>query len=266
MKKEYATRPLKISEFHYEVDIIIPYHGQYEKVTKLVESIYRLTRSNYFNICVVDDFSPNEMFIEQMRRNIDKTAQRRHVRNNFKAIRGTKQRGFAGAAKLGLEHTESPYVCFINSDCIIEDSNWLRSMGETLLSLRSENVRMVAPITNNPVGGHASQQGEKVDMTAEYVVLDEEEAHLSMYCFLCHRELFERCGGFLREYPYGFYEDVEFAWRMRRNGFKQAVCRNSWIHHEGMATVRSIWRKDPEIRRVMEEKNRQRCLDDLKGS
>jgi len=121
-------------------------------------------------------------------------------------------------------------------------------------------------MTNNAVGGHDSQQGEKTQMAAEYVVLDEEETHLTLYCFLCHRELFHRCGGFLKEYPYGFYEDVEFAWRMRKHGFKQAVCRNSWVHHDGMATIRSIWRRDPEIRKIMEEENRERCLADLKGA
>lgn len=263
MKKQYATRPLKYGDFDHQVDIIIPYHGQYERVTKLVESIYRLTRSNYFTICAVDDCSPNETFIESMRRNIDKSAQRRNVPNNFKAIRGTKQRGFAGAAKIGLQHTESPYVCFMNSDCYIEDSNWLRSMGETLLSLKSEGVRMVAPMTNNAVGGHESQEGLKSDITREYVVLDE-ESHLTMYCFLCHRGLFEHCGGFMKEYPYAGYEDVEFAWRMRRHSFKQAVCRNSWVHHDGGVTIRSVCRRNPNIVNIM-DKNRELCIADIKA-
>lgn len=259
MKKNYAARPLEFpSEFHQPVDVIIPFHGQYEKVTSLLESIYRFTRSNYITITLVDDCSPNEEFLTTISKNIKRRTE------SFKAVRGVKQRGFAGAAKLAFDRTENPYVCLLNSDCLIEDSNWLRALGETLLVLKGEGVRMVSPMTNNAVGGHDAQQGEKSNRDKEHIILGEEE-HLSMYCVLCHRELFSRCGGFLKEYPYGYYEDVEFAWRMRKNGFKQAVCRSSWVHHEGMATITGLWRKEEKIRKVMEEENHQRCLDDIKN-
>lgn len=266
MKKNYNARPIVTpSEFTHEVDIIVPYHGQYEKVTRLIESIYRCTRSNYFTLTVVDDYSPNESFLMNMHHNIKRSAESRNIESNFRAIRGTKQRGFAGAVKLAFDRTENPYVCVINSDCVIEDANWLRSMGETLLSMKGENVRMVAPLTNNSVGGHEAQQGDRTDRNDECVILDGEEDHLTMYCFLCHRELFARCGGFLKEYPYGYYEDVEFAWRMRKNGFKQAVSRSSWVRHEGMSTINNLWRKKPSVRKIMEEENHQRCINDIKS-
>lgn len=259
MNKNYNARPVDFpSEFHYPVDIIIPFHGQYEKVTALLESIYRFTRSNYITVTLIDDFSPNEAFISNVSKNIKKRT------TMFNGIRGIKQRGFAGAMKLGFERTENPYVCLMNSDCLVEDGNWLRSLGETLLKLKGEGVKMVAPLTNNAVGGHDAQQGKKIDRSNDHTVLVDEE-HLSMYCVLCHRELFSRCGGFLREYPYGGYEDIEFAWRMRSCGFKQAVCRSSWVRHEGMSTISSLWRKDPNIRKVMEEDNRQRCLGHIKS-
>jgi GT2 family glycosyltransferase len=245
------------SLFNAPVDIVIPFHGQYEKVTALLESIYRYTRSNYITITLMDDCSPNETFLTNVSKNIQKRT------NLFNAIRGVEQRGFAGASKVAFERTENPYVCLLNSDCLIEDGNWLRALGETLLALKSEGVRMVAPLTNNAVGGHDAQQGERADRSDDHVILTGEE-HLSMYCVLCHRELFARCGGFLQEYPYGFYEDVEFAWRMRKYDFKQAVCRSSWVQHEGMATITGLWRKDEKIRTVMEEENHQRCLEDIK--
>lgn len=260
MKKDYAVRPVEVpSEFHHPVDIIIPFHGQYEKVTSLLESIYRFTRSNYITITLVDDFSPNEDFIGTISRNIKRRT------NEFNAIRGVEQRGFAGASKIAFDRTENPYVCLMNSDCLIEDSNWLRALGETLLGLKKEGVRMVAPLTNNAVGGHEAQQGEKSDRDNDHIIL-EGDAHLSMYCVLCHRELFTRCGGFLQEYPYGYYEDVEFAWRMKKNGFKQAVCRSSWVRHEGMATITGLWRKDEKIRDIMENTNHERCLADIKSA
>ncbi len=250
------------SDFIASVDIIVPFHGQYEKVTKLVESIYRLTRTNYFTICLVDDASPNRDYIASVARNVEKTAARRRVANNLKIVRNEEPLGFGGSLRQGYENTDSPYVCFVNSDCIVEDANWLRAMGECLLSLKSEGVRMVSAMTDNIVNGDTAQVGDRHTRDLEDVIL-EKDSHLSLYCALAHRELFPRCHGFLREYPFGYFEDEEFAARMHHYGFKQAVCRRSWIAHEGMATIKALWRADPSLRKVMEEDNRSRCIQDL---
>ena len=263
MKKTKIAKISSTSPFDYAVDVVIPFHGQYEKVTRLVESIYRCTRSNFFQLCLVDDCSPNEDYLINVAGNIAKTSDSRRIPNNLHPIRMPEQVGFAGALKMGFERTGSPFVCFMNSDCFVEDGGWLRSLGEALLGMREQDVRMVSSMTNNPVGGDPAQKGTRSDLSHDHVSL-EGDSHLSMYCVLCHRQLFARCGGFLKEYPFGGYEDEEFAWRMRRHGFKQAVCRNSWIYHEGGATIKSVCQKDPSIRSIMEKDNRERCIADLK--
>lgn len=258
--KTYAARALNdISDFNVQVDLVIPFHGQYARVTELLESLFRLTRSNYYTVCLVDDCSPNAQYVETVKRNVAKTSQRKDI---FQSIRSDKQRGFAASCQIGYEATNSPYVCFINSDCRIEDSNWLRAMGESLLRLKSEGVRMVSPTTNNPVGGDVAQYGEKFARAEDDVILTD-DSYLTLYCFLCHRDLFPKCGGFLKPYPFGGYEDQEFATRMRHYGYKQAVCRSSWIYHEGEATFKNILRNNPA--KVAEvSKNRQRCITDMK--
>jgi GT2 family glycosyltransferase len=262
-KLTFAPPIVVPSEFNAAVDLVIAYHGQYEKLTILLESIFRLTRSNYYKICIVDDASPNSDFIRTIEKNSNKNASRRKSDNIIQTIRLDEQRGFAGALKVGFEATENPYVCFLHSDCKIEDVNWLRSLGECLLSLKPQDVRMVSPVTNNSTGGHPAQTGDKFIRSKDHVILGKED-FLSMYCFLCHRELFKRCGGFLKEYPYGGFEDEEFAYRMQHHGFKQAVCKDSWIHHEGQATIRSVWRTNPDIKDIMEIENRERCIVDMK--
>jgi GT2 family glycosyltransferase len=262
--KTFVSRPINdVSDFNYQVDIIVPFHGQYEKVTRLVESIYRCTRSNFFQLCLVDDCSLNEDYLIKVAGNIAKTSDSRRIPNNLHPIRMPEQVGFASALKMGFERTESPFVCLMNSDCVVEDGGWLRALGEALLGLKEQGVRMVSPMTNNPVGGDPAQKGERSDFSHDHVIL-EDDSHLSMYCVLCHRQLFARCGGFLKEYPFGYYEDEEFAGRMRQHGFKQAVCRNSWVQHDGMSTINPLWRKDPSIRNIMEEENRERCIADMK--
>lgn len=263
-KKIFVARPInKISDFNHQVDIIIPYHGQYEKTLNLIESILRVTRSNYYKICVVDDASPNSSFLETINTNAIKIAERTKRPNIIKTIRSEEQKGYAGACRIGFEATESPYVCFINSDCRIEDSGWLKTMGESLLNLKSHNVRMVCPTTNEPLNGDPAQKGEKDARSLDDIVLSEDSV-MSLYCFLCHRQLFQKIGGFLKEYPYGGYEDEEVAFRMKKYGFKQAVCRGSWVYHEGKATFNSILRANPNLRQVIENENRKRCIEDMR--
>lgn len=264
MEKTTVAPPIALpSDFHSGVDIIIPFHGQYEKLTTLLDSIFRLTRSNYYTICVVDDASPNSTYLKNLQLNANKNAQRRKAENILQTIRLPEQVGFAGAIKAGFEVTQNPYVCFMNSDCEVEDVNWLRAMGESLLKLKEKGVRMVAPMTNNPVGGHPAQLGEKDKRDSDHVILGDSD-FLSLYCVLCHRDLFRHAGGFFKQYPYGMYEDEEFANRLNRYGFKQAVCRDSWIHHDGQQTIKTLWKARPETRKIMEEENRQRCIDDIK--
>ncbi len=198
-----------------------------------------------------------------MEKNAAKNALRSKQEKRVFTVRNSTQKGFAGACKTGFDLGESPYVCFINSDCVIKDAGWLRSMGETLLELKSKGVKMVAPTTNNPVGGDPSQKGEIFVADGEDTIIAD-DSYLSLYCFMCHRQLFPNIGGFLKEYPYGFFEDQEIAMRMRKHGYLQAVCKKAWVHHEGEATIKSLWKSDPKIKEIMEENNRNQCIEDLK--
>jgi GT2 family glycosyltransferase len=252
-----------VSEFNSQVDIIIPYYGQYEKVTQLLESIFRLTRSNFYRVYIVDDCSPNEVYLEKINENARKNAERLRQDNVVTVVRNEVQKGFGGACKAGFDLGESPYVCFINSDCLVRDTGWLRALGESLLKLKDQGVRVVAPMTNNAVGGHEAQTGNLFLREPDDIILTDGE-HISLYCFMCHRALFSKIGGFLKEYPYGFFEDEEFAARLKKYGYKQAICRRSFIEHEGEATVRSLWRQKPDVAKIMQEDNRQRCIEDMK--
>jgi GT2 family glycosyltransferase len=80
---------------------------------------------------------------------------------------------------------------------------------------------------------------------------------------LAPREVFQYIKGFVKPYPFGWYEDEELSHRMRAYGFKLGVSGRSWIHHEGGATVKTIVGEDPKVREIMES-NRERCIADMK--
>lgn len=170
--------------------------------------------------------------------------------------------GFGGALAYGFERCEEPWVVFMHSDCIIEDHNWLIEMGQSLLRLKDKNVRMVSAKSNNPgEEAYAGLKSKRGDYDKDIVL---EEGSLPLYCAMCHRDMFKHIGGFIKPYPFGWYEDEELAYRMRKYGFKQAVCGRSWVYHEGGATVGQLWKDHPETQRIMSEGNRERCLLDMK--
>ena len=263
-KTNHIARPMNdVSKFNSQVDIIVPFYGQYNLLIELIQSLFKLTRSNYYQLYLVDDCSPNPDFIRNLSINSQKNAARLQQPNLLSTIRHDEQKGFAAACKSGFELGQNPYVCFLNSDCRIEDASWLRNLGESILKLKSKDVRMVAPITNNPVHGDPAQKGEKFGVIEDDIIIGD-DSFLSLPCFMCHRELFSKVGGFLKEYSYGGCEDEEFAHRLRHYKFKQAVCRNSYVYHEGEVTMNYMMRKNPNEARKNIEENREKCINDIK--
>lgn len=235
-----------------KVDIIIPFHGQYEKVRRLIESIILSVKSNPYKITLVDDFSPNKDFGTGLN----------NLGNFINVIRNEKQLGFGGAINVGLKNTSNPWVLFLNSDCVVEQPNFMLEMGRTLLNLKSKGVRVVSSKNNlEYVGCSKEIKADNKNYISDDIILN--EGYLPLFSFMCHRDLFKYIGGNIKEYPYGQYEDEEFAYRLNHYGFKQAICGKSWIYHEGSATFDALINKKPNIKDSI-EKNRDRCINDLK--
>lgn len=232
------------------VNILIPFHAEYSRVSALVQSIWAVTRSNPYQICLIDDASPNADFIQQFK---DKP--------QIITVRSEKQLGFAGALQLGYESTSQPWVLFMHSDCIVQTANWMIEMGRALLEMKSIGVRMVSARSNNPGDVDPRLKASSKEQSP-HIVMDGPDSFLPLYCAMCHRELFPHIGGFIKNYPYAFYEDVELAHRMRKYGYKQAICGKSWVNHTGWATIDYVCSKNLKAKKEM-EKNRERCTADI---
>jgi GT2 family glycosyltransferase len=214
----------------------------------------------------VDDHSPNKFFVEEFLADSplvkDTGSMGFQHKPQLVLHRTPEQLGFAGALQYGFERSEEPWVVFMHSDCVIEDKNWLIEMGQSLLNLKEQNVRMVSAKTNNPgEDAYKELKSSKGEYGKDIVLTD---GCLPLYCAMSHRELFNRIGGFVKPYPFGWYEDEELAHRMRKHGFKQAVCGRSWVRHEGGVTIDQLWKDRPETRKIMAEDNRERCIVDIK--
>lgn len=235
------------------VDIIIPFYNHQSQVYALVESILRGTYTNKYSIILVDDGSPNTEMLTN--------AKGEPITLPYtKLIRLPEQSGFGAALKAGYDVSTAPYVCFLNSDCLVKHPNWLAGMGETLLKLKSSNVRLVSARSNNPLRDIPGMKCDKGDKGEDQIVNES----LPLFCAMCHRDLFKRIGGFIKPYPFGGYEDDELYYRMKAQGYKQAYSGSSWIYHQGQLTVNSVCKNNPDAAKAIFETNRERCLSDIR--
>ena len=232
--------------FNSRVDIIIPFHNQQSKVVKLVQSIIDNIRSNKIKFILVDDASEDDRFILDF-----------NPVPYITGVRINERVGFGGALKIGFEKSEAPWLCFVHSDCVVKNSQWLLDLGQTIHDLRDDGVKLVSSRSNNPQIGDKRLKGD-IHTPCENIVLD--NTFVPLYSALCHRELFSNINGFIKDYPYAGYEDEELYYRMRRFGFKQAISGKSWIWHEGNATTKHV----DGIIEIMKE-NRDKCMRDIKS-
>jgi GT2 family glycosyltransferase len=257
------ARPMEIKPFSRSaVDIIIPFHARYEKVSELIRSILISVKSNPYQITLVDDNSENKNFGEEIKKQFQKSTPE-GFKPQVQYLRSEEQLGFGGALKLGFEATKSPWVMFMHSDCLVEDPNFMISMGQSLLAWKRQGspVKMVSAMSNNP--GDCEKAKSEGPANGKDVVLGEET--LPLFCAMCNRDLFAYIGGFIRNYPYAWYEDEELSHRMRKKGLSQGICSKAWIRHQGGATINYVWKSKPESKEIMEG-NRKLCLEDIKGS
>ena len=262
METNRRARPIGTKPFsRSRVDIIIPFHAQYERVSNLVRSIILSVKSNPYLITLVDDCSDNKNFGEEVKREFAKGTPE-GFSPQLQYIRSEKQIGFGGALQLGFEATEQPWVLFMHSDCTVEDPNFMLDMGQSLLRWKEAGkpVKMVSAKSDNP-GDCEPLRAGRLDKDGEDFVL--KDAALPLYCAMCNRDLFRHIGGFLKAYPYAWYEDEELASRMKRHGLLQGASARAWVRHHGGATIKYIWETRPETREVMEG-NRELCIADIR--
>ena len=222
------------------VEFIVPFYNNYSDVVRLLESLFSTIATNRYQITLVDDGSDNKNFIKEL--------------NNKKIVglnclRVEENKGFGAAINYALKNPKNnwiPFICILHTDVLPNDMLWLSKIGSCYQKLKLQNVKMISPRSNffgDDLKHLETTRDQKVD---DYILKENE--YLSLFCSLCHRDLFKKIGYF-EEYPYAGCEVEEFALRMQRNGYKQGICGKSWIHHQGEGTLGKIDKKKREILR-----------------
>lgn len=236
LKSTYMANPFYMKP----VEIIIPFHGSQSAVARLMGEVFRTVGTNRYLLTLVDDGSKSDQFTQQLR---EKKLQ------GVRLLRSEVQRGFGAAVNLALRNTPSqdiPFVCVLHSDVHLDSTNWLVNLGKSLLEMKDHGVKMVCPRTDNPLVENeqllsdGGSKGKNEPISSGYI---------PMYCFLANRALFDRVGP-LMEAPYAGVEAEEYAARMKSKGFRQGVCGDSWVRHDGMGTL-SAYKNDRKVQEIL---------------
>ena len=229
--------------------VVIPTFKEPESVRRAVLSLLAqdLDKSQY-EIIVVDS-SPDDRVVETV------TALQAEAPCALRLL--TKRPEGPGPSRnLGAGAARGEFIALMDSDCVATPQ-WLRKGLETF----EDGVGIVQ-------GRTLPEPGVPLGVFTWYVVVEEENHIYECANLFYRRSAFEQAGGFDTAYddPAEFVmggEDVDLAWRVKRNGWQSRFCRDALVHHEVQPIpvsrwiyVRRLWvwpslvKRFPELRRV----------------
>jgi GT2 family glycosyltransferase len=169
--------------------------------------------------------------------------------SNVQLIRNKKNLGFARANNIGIKASKGDYILLLNNDTEVEP-NFLQPIIE--IFNKYENIGAVSPkikffqrpntiqyagypamnpftLRMNAVGGH------QIDDGTYNRPVETQYAHGC--AMMVSREVINKVGLMPEEY-FLYYEELDWSFAIRKNGFKIFVQPNSEIYHKESLTVK----------------------------
>ncbi|MEH7087275.1 glycosyltransferase family 2 protein, partial [Neobacillus drentensis] len=161
--------------------------------------------------------------------------------------------GFPKACNEGLRVAQGDYLMFLNNDVIVSHY-WLSNMTNALQQL--DHVGIVGPKTNyvsgrqkvtypyeNPDEYHRLTEEINQPNSSKWKSVD----RLVGFCILFKREVMDRIGYLDEQFSPGHYEDDDYCYRARMNGYHLLICGDTYVHHIGSASFMKY--SDSELRK-----------------
>lgn len=227
--------------------IIILCHNHVALTRRCVESVRRCTEVPY-EFLLVDNGSSDgtQAYLASV--------------PNATVITNQENRGFPAAVNQALAAAKGRQFVLLNNDTVVT-SGWL---GRLLRVMESRpTVGLVGPCSNAVSGEQRIDvsYGPELDGLEQFAELwarahsglTEETDRLVGFCLLISGRLVEEIGLLDEQFGLGCYEDDDYCRRAIKAGWKLVIARESFVHHEGGATFRSIGGDFGELLRVNRE-------------
>jgi len=158
--------------------------------------------------------------------NSDRT--RRLVHDRFPGAKWVPgpRRGPAANRNLGASQATCDWIAFIDDDCIPGD-HWVENLSSAMANANLAEGKTICPDkTNHPL---------------EEIVENLSGGLLWSCNFGIRRDLFSRLGGFDEDFLEAGGEDLEFAWRLRRNGVSALFVPGAVVYHPARRLTLRRW-------------------------
>lgn len=215
------------------INIVILNWNGYNDTSELLESLFKITYSNY-KIIVVDNNSENDE-LEKLKKNYSDKVQIIPCKENL---------GYAGGNNVGIKFSfeeKADFVLLLNNDTTVEP-NFLEPLVNKIIS--SEQIGITAPqinYFNEPhivwsAGGKISWLkgsgfAESNKMETEADKSDKQVSFVSGCCMLVKREVFLNVGLFDENY-FLYNEDSDLCLRTLKSGYEIYISPQSKIYHK----------------------------------
>ncbi|MFC3748081.1 glycosyltransferase family 2 protein [Paenibacillus sp. GCM10012306] len=172
--------------------------------------------------------------------------------------------GFPAACNLGLQLASGDEVLLLNNDVIVS-AGWLSNLKAALYS--APDIGIVGPVTNY-ASGRQQVKTEYTDLPGYHEAAEIANApdprkwigakRLVGLCFLLKREVLESVGLLDERFSPGHYEDDDYCYRARQQGYRLLIAGDCLVHHEGSASFKEVYNSGWQD---LLERNRSKFID-----
>lgn len=236
-----------ILELYKKVSIIIITYNNLEYTKKCLNSIFQMTSYPNYEIIIVDNCSIDDTV------NYLKNIEKEH--DNVKIILNSENLGFAKANNIGIRKSDGEYIILLNNDTIVT-SGWISGFIKYL-----STYGLVGPVTNS-IGNEAkidvdyNTEDEIEEFSRKYRNKHFNEVYsnisvLAMFCLAMKMKTFENIGELDENFEIGMFEDDDFSYRAKLNGYDIVCAEEIFIHHFGGTSFSKI--QDDTYKKIFEK-------------
>lgn len=207
MRRSQMTRSPKIS-------VIIPTHNRKLLLKRMLGSLEKQTIESPFEVIVVDDGSA-----DGTRALVTRASKSAKYPLDYLY---QEKSGPASARNLGLKRAKGEIIAFTDDDCI-PGPQWLK---EIAVAFRDPQVWAVSGTVWSEI-----PPGPFVHSLISYSLTVSATDHFMTSNFSVRREIVKKIGLFDTRFKDPWFEDYDFAYRIRAGGGKIATVPEARIHH-----------------------------------
>lgn len=229
--------------------IIVTYNGLRESTIPCLESIFKESGNENYEVIVVDNNS-SDGTQEYLTELAGREVRLRYVFNKT-------NRGFAGGNNDGIAAASGKVLVLLNNDTQVSQG-WLSGLCKALQG--DGSIGLVGPVSNE-VGNEQkifTSGRNPVEILAEgacWVRHSTGDAfdtqRLGFFCVALRRDLVDNVGLLDESFGLGFYEDDDYCLRVARAGYRLVCIEDVFVYHRGSAS----FDKTPALTRQLLRKN-----------